>query len=66
MAEAEGFEVFVTTDSNLKHQQRIRHLRLAIIVLTTTSWPKMQSAVEAVVQAIDRAEQGTYTEVRIP
>jgi hypothetical protein len=38
VAEREGFEVLVTTDQNLKHQQNLQERRLAIIVLMTTKW----------------------------
>jgi predicted nuclease of predicted toxin-antitoxin system len=34
-AEAAGFEVLVTTDQNLRHQQNLRGRRLAIVVLST-------------------------------
>ena len=39
-AEREGFEVLLTTDQNLKHQQNLRERRLAIVVLLTTRWPR--------------------------
>ncbi|HSS78724.1 MAG TPA: DUF5615 family PIN-like protein, partial [Thermoanaerobaculia bacterium] len=40
-AEAE-FEALVTTDRNLRYQQNLTGRRLAILVLPTTSWPKIQ------------------------
>ena len=40
-AEREGFEVLVTADRNLRHQQDLRGRNIAIVVLTTTSWPRM-------------------------
>lgn len=65
-AEREGFPVFVTADSNLMYQQRLATLRIAVIVLTTTSWPRIERAVGAVIEAVDRATEGSYTEVMIP
>ena len=41
-AEAQGFEVFLTTDKNLKYQQNLAGRRLAIVVLSTTSWPRIR------------------------
>jgi hypothetical protein len=35
-AEREGFEVFVTTDRNLRNQQTLGGRRIAIIVLSST------------------------------
>jgi hypothetical protein len=36
-AEQEAFEIFVTTDQNLKHQQNLANYRLTIVILTATS-----------------------------
>ena len=32
-AEAAGFDVFVTTDRNIRHQQNLTHRKIAIVVL---------------------------------
>ncbi len=64
--ETAGFEVLVTTDTNLKYQQNLAVRGIGIVVLSTTSWPRIQSAIEQVVQAIDHAVPGSYVEVRIP
>jgi predicted nuclease of predicted toxin-antitoxin system len=64
-AEAAGFEVFVTTDQNLKYQQNLGARKLAVVVLRTTSWPRIQRSVAAVVAAIGAAAQGSYTEVAV-
>ena len=65
-AEQEGFEVFVTTDKNLGDQQTFGGLRIAIVVLSSTSWPRIQKAATAVKQAIDAALPGSFKEVGIP
>lgn len=63
-AEREGFEVLVTTDRSLRYQQDLRAWSIAIIVLTTTSWPRIQRDVPAVVHAVDSAVPGSYVEVQ--
>jgi predicted nuclease of predicted toxin-antitoxin system len=65
-AENEGFAVLVTTDANLKYQQNLKSRKLAIAVLTTTSWLRIQRVVDAVVAAVDGAAPGTYFEVEVP
>jgi hypothetical protein len=65
-AEQEGFEVFVTTDKNLRNQQNLGGLRIAIVVLSSTSWPRIQKVSTAVKQAIDAASPGSFKEVEIP
>ena len=64
-AEAAGFNVLVTTDQNLRYQQNLAERRLAVVVLLSTSWPKIQAKVSAVAAAIDEAAPGSYTEVTI-
>ena len=65
-AEYEGFAVIVTTDANLKYQQNLTSRRIAIVVLTSTSWPRIQRIAAAVVAAVDGAAEGSYTEVEVP
>jgi hypothetical protein len=65
-AEKAGVEVLVTTDLNLKHQQNLKLRRIALVVLSTPSWPRIQRTVDAVVRAVDRATPGSYIEVDIP
>lgn len=62
-AEESGFEVFVTTDRNLRYQQNLGGRRLAIVVLPTTSWPRIRNALPAVINAIAAASPGTYLEI---
>ena len=65
-AEKANVEVLVTTDLNLKHQQNLRLRRLAFVVLSTPSWPRIQRAVDIVARAIDHATPGSYIAVEIP
>jgi predicted nuclease of predicted toxin-antitoxin system len=65
-AENEGFAVLVTTDANLQYQQNLSARRIAIVVLTSTSWPRIQRAISAVVRAINEVAEGSYIEVEIP
>ena len=62
-AESAGFEVFVTTDKNLKYQQNLGNRSMAIVVLQTTSWPRIQRALPQVVAAVEAASRGSYSEV---
>jgi hypothetical protein len=65
-AEQEGLDLLVTTDLNLKYQQNLKVRRIAIIVLSTPSWPRIQLVLAKVVQAVDGASSGQYVEVEIP
>ncbi len=65
-AEEKGFEVLVTTDTNLKYQQNLAARQIAVVVLTTTSWPRIRSDVESVSSAVNSASKGSYVEVSVP
>ena len=65
-AETQGFQVLVTTDTNLKYQQNLASRAIAIVVLSTTSWPRIKAAAEPVVAAVAAATPGSYTEVIVP
>ena len=66
-AEQEGFEVLMTTDHNLKYQQNLESRRIAIIVLSTTSWPRIRAAMAQVIVAVEAVMAGNkYVEVSIP
>jgi hypothetical protein len=65
-AESRGFEVLVTTDQNLKYQQNLANRKIAIVVLSATSWPRIQKVLPSVVEAINCAGQNSYVEVFVP
>ena len=65
-AETNGFDVLLTTDKNIRHQQNLADRRIAIVVLGEPSWPILRSHVQRVVTAVDAATPGSYTEVEIP
>jgi hypothetical protein len=65
-AETNGFTVLLTTDTNLRYQQNLKLRRIAVVILTTTSWPRIQNAVAEVVRLVSAAAEGQYTEVHIP
>jgi hypothetical protein len=64
-AEAANFEVLVTTDQNLRYQQNLTQRRIAVVVIMSTSWPRIQKRIPAVVDAINRMGPGGYVAVAI-
>ena len=65
-AEEQGFEVLVTTDTNLRYQQNLAARRIAVVVLSTTSWPRIRIVAERVASAVNTASIGSYVEVSVP
>jgi hypothetical protein len=62
-AEQEAFDILVTTDQNLKYQQNLASLRLAIVVLMTTSWPVIETHINDVIITIDTVKVSSLIEV---
>jgi hypothetical protein len=65
-AEAAGFEVLVTTDKNLSYQQNLSNRKIAIVVLGKGRWTLVRPYVAQVVEAVNAATPGSFTEVEIP
>lgn len=64
-AETSGFEVLVTTDKNIGHHQNLVGRRIAILVLSTTSWPRILRRVEDVNRALVLVRPGVCLVVDI-
>jgi hypothetical protein len=65
VAEKAGYDALITTDQNLRYQQNLTARTLAIVVLRSTSWPKMQQRLEDICQAIDAVRVGDYLEIEL-
>jgi hypothetical protein len=67
LAAPEGkFEASITTDQNLQYQQNLSGCSLRILVLTTTSWPRIQRRPDAVAAALATMALGEYRELSFP
>jgi hypothetical protein len=66
LAEREGYELLITTDTNLRYQQNLKDRNLAILVLTTTSWPRIRQVTDRIQATIALIETGGYEELSIP
>ena len=64
-AENDGYDLLITTDQNLKYQQNLKDRRIGIVVLRTTSWPKIQQKLSHVVSTVDHATPGCYVELTV-
>ena len=65
-AEAAGFEVFLTTDKNMRYQQNLAGRTIAVVVIGVQQWPALEPHVTLVVAAVNVAMPGSFTEVDIP
>lgn len=64
-AEAAGFDVLLTTDKNIRHQQNLQDRRIAVVALGQGRWTLIKAYIPEIVQAVDEAKPGTFTEIEI-
>ena len=65
VAEQEGYEFLITTDQHLRYQQHLANRQLAIIVLLSTSWPRIQLRIETIQAAVESIVAGGYQEIAL-
>lgn len=66
VAEDAGFDVLVTTDQSLPHQQNLAGRKVAVVVLSKANWRLIKAAVPQIVAAVLAAQPGSVTVVDIP
>lgn len=64
-AEAQ-FDALITTDQNLRYQQNLTGRKLAILVLPTTSWPRIQAYGKEIAAAVDALRPREFVEFKLP
>jgi len=65
ISKAEGsFDVFISTDQNLKYQQNLKNRKIAILVLPTTSWRKIETNSHLIQQTLDSLKPNIYEEIK--
>jgi hypothetical protein len=64
-AEESGFDVLVTTDRNIRHQQNLSKRTIAIVALSKASWPLIKSRLPEIANAVETAAPGSFAEVEI-
>jgi hypothetical protein len=68
LAEAEraGFDLLLTADNNMRYQQNLTGRRIALAVLSTPQWPRVQLHVDTIMAVLGSVEPGSYAEIEIP
>ena len=66
LAERGEYEVLVTTDQSLPHQQNLARWRVGLVVLLSTDWSQVRRRTEEIAKAIEAVRPGHAVEVPIP
>lgn len=62
----EGFHCMVTTDQQLPYQQRLNDILLSILILPTTSWPKIRQHKEYIADTVETLSPGICLRLDLP
>ena len=65
-AEADGFDMLLTTDKNMSYQQNLAGRKIGVVVLGLQQWPDLRPHVQRIVEAIETAVPGSYSEIDFP
>ena len=65
-AEEAAFDVMVTSDQNIRHQQNLKGWRLALVVLGSNIWPVVREHGAEIAESVDAATFGGYLFVSMP
>ena len=60
------FDVFVTTDKNLPHQQNLKKYKLAVILLPSNSVPVVVAVIAEIEAALMKIQAGDFVEILPP
>ena len=63
---SKAYELLITTDTNLRYQQNLTGRKIAILVLTTTSWPRIRQVTAEIQSAVAVIKAGDYQELIVP
>lgn len=66
VAERAGFDLLLTTDKNIRYQQNLTERKIALVVLAHSQWPMVKLVAGNIIEAVEGAKPGSYTEVDIP
>ncbi len=64
-AEGNNYEVFITADQSISHQQNLTRRRIAILVLMDNLWPNVRQKTAEVQEMLDQMQPGEYRKLEI-
>jgi hypothetical protein len=62
-AAEESFDLFITTDQQLRYQQNLAGRKLSVVVLAPTSWPRIRQNISRIEDAVAQIGPGEYLEI---
>lgn len=66
LAEEAGYELLITSDTRIYHQQNLSGRNLAILVFAVNNWTLIRQHIDTINAAIGEMQPGAYIEIEIP
>jgi predicted nuclease of predicted toxin-antitoxin system len=57
-AEQAEFDILLTCDQNLRHQQNFAGRKLSVVILSTNHWPSLRLIADKIATALDFVQSG--------
>ena len=64
-AERAGFDLLLTCDRNIRHQQNLAGRKLALVILSSNHWPTLRRAAARIATAVDFVQTGQIVSVDV-
>lgn len=62
-ADSAGYGALITTDQHMRYQQKFEGRRIRVLVLMTTSWPRIRLKASEVREKLEALAEGQYVEI---
>ncbi|SRR6266481_1004390 len=64
-AAEDAFDLLITTDQQLRYQQNLAGRKLSVLVLMTTSWPRIKDHPPRIIDVLSQIKSGEYHEISL-
>jgi hypothetical protein len=64
-AEQAGFDLLLTCDRNVRHQQNLASRKLALVILSSNHWPTLRRVAARIATAVDFVQTGQIVKVEV-
>jgi hypothetical protein len=64
-AEQAGFDLLLTCDQNIRHQQNFTARKLALVILSSNHWPSLRGVAAQIATAVNLVQLGQVVQVDI-
>jgi hypothetical protein len=60
-----AFDLFITSDKNIRYQQNVKDRKISILVLSTNKWRVIENSITTITVEILQLTSGEYKEIKL-